>query len=110
MQRTTAGNYTPLHAGTYGGNDKVVRLLLDAGAEVNVHTTEGQSPVLVLTSLLRRDALHNAMAYSSREIIEMLLDAAPMRTRQHIMAKPLSIGQHATRSNARSSSCSGCEL
>jgi ankyrin repeat protein len=53
--------------------------------------------------------LHNAMAYGSKEMIQMLLDAgadAGIRTRH---GETPFIGQDATRNSAPYKSCVGCE-
>jgi ankyrin repeat protein len=50
-----------LHAAVAGGNDEAVRMLLDAGADPNVHQHEGWTP------------LQGAAAHGDDEIVDLLL-------------------------------------
>jgi ankyrin repeat protein len=59
---TRIGRHTPLHVAARAGKPKVVRVLLDAKADVNAATTTGAVP------------LHFAAASGSAETIGLLLD------------------------------------
>lgn len=48
------GNSTPLHFAAWGGNKKVVRLLLDYGGDVEARDTEGNAP-----QVRRRKTFHD---------------------------------------------------
>src|SRR6185503_19609252 len=60
---TRIGRHTPLHLAARGGHDRVVRLLVDAKADVSAPTTTGAAP------------LHFAAASGSRDAVTILLDA-----------------------------------
>ena len=55
--------WTPLHWAARAGKIEIVRMLIDAGANVNVQTNGGSTP------------LHEAVRYGSVEIVRMLIDA-----------------------------------
>jgi ankyrin repeat protein len=60
---TRIGRHTPLHVAAKSGYPRVVRLLVDAKADVNVLTTTGAAPI------------HFAAASGSSEAVTILLDA-----------------------------------
>jgi ankyrin repeat protein len=59
---TRVGRHTPLHVAARGGHDRVVRLLVDAQADVRALTTTGAAP------------LHFAAASGSSEAVAILID------------------------------------
>jgi ankyrin repeat protein len=56
-------NQTPLHKAAMKGNEEITRMLIDAGADVNVQNRNGETP------------LHWAARYRKVEIARMLIDA-----------------------------------
>ena len=49
----------PLHSAVEGGDAEVIRLLLDAGSNVNERTLAGETPMDVLLRLQVRDCYHH---------------------------------------------------
>ena len=56
-------NYTPLHAASAWNRPEVVKMLIDAGAELNVQTKGGLTP------------LHRTIRMSNSEVAKILIDA-----------------------------------
>lgn len=50
MDQKNRGGWTPLMYASYIGYDTVVRMLLQAGANVNMSTPEGQTPLMLAAS------------------------------------------------------------
>jgi uncharacterized protein len=56
-------NYTPLHAASSRNRPEIVKMLIDAGAELNVQTSGGLTP------------LHRTIPMSNSEVAKILIDA-----------------------------------
>ncbi|XP_062999248.1 ankyrin repeat and SAM domain-containing protein 3 [Elgaria multicarinata webbii] len=50
LNRRNCGGWTPLMYASYIGHDTIVRILLEAGVNVNVSTPEGQTPLMLAAS------------------------------------------------------------
>ena len=55
-------NFTPLHAASYKGNKESVKILLNSGADPNLHDRWGNTP------------LHKAAYYGYEEVVEILVE------------------------------------
>lgn len=68
--------YSVMLCATFGANEGIVRVLIDAGSEVNVQAGEGVAGNGWFNfPYCGETPLHNAMAYGSRGMIQALLDA-----------------------------------
>ncbi len=64
-------NHTPLHMAAFYGRVKIVRMLIDAGADVNVQSEDGWTP------------LHVAAYKEELKIARMLIDAGANKDLQN---------------------------
>jgi len=78
-KNSTQGNFAPLHAAIFSGNEQAVATLLSAGADITATIREGQSP------------LHIAAFYGFDKIVRLLIkEGANINVYDNYMRTPLS--------------------